>query len=103
MTKRHAFLLALALGACTPTAPTTSAAPPPPDPLAATYEVHIGAAVLPNVQSVAVAGPDLETIEVRIAGTAPRLTPGRVGFSKLVITTNWTPGDRTMESWRAAL
>ncbi|MES1199436.1 MAG: hypothetical protein ABUS48_05580 [Pseudomonadota bacterium] len=103
MTHRHAFLLAFALGACTPTAPATTSAPPPPDPLSATYEVHIGAAVLPNVQSVAVAGPDLELIEVRIGGTAPRLTPGRVGYAKLVVTTNWTPGDRTMESWRAAL
>jgi hypothetical protein len=94
-------LAALALAACAPTAPPSSA--PAPDPLAVRYEVRVGQTALPNVRSVAVAGPNFEIIEARPAGAPASLLPGRVGAIRLVIRTDWAAGETTMETWRSGI
>jgi hypothetical protein len=98
------ILMALALAACTPQPPSASA--PTADPLAVRYEVRIGQAVLPNVRSVSIDGPDIELVEFRQGGQpqgAVTLTTGRVGMIKLVIRTDWAAAEQTMETWRATL
>jgi hypothetical protein len=98
------ILAALALVACAPQPPSSSA--PAPDPLAVRYEVRIGQSVLPNVRSVNVDGPDIELVEFR-QGNQPQgaltIVPGRVGVIRLVIRTDWAAGEQTMETWRATL
>jgi hypothetical protein len=84
-----------ALAACAPL--------PPNDSLAVRYEVRVGQSVLPNVRSVAVAGPDLELVEVNVPGVGARLSPARLGAIKLVLTTDWASAERTMETWRLTL
>ena len=94
-------LAALALAACTPQPSTPSSTAP--DPLAVRYEVRVGQTALPNVRSVAVDGPDIETIEVRTGtSSATTLAPGRIGMIKLVIRTDWAASEQTMETWRNA-
>jgi hypothetical protein len=101
--KRFA-LACLALAACAPQPPSSSAAAA--DPLAVRYEVRVGQAVLPNVRSVSIDGPDIELVEFR-QGNQPQgsvtVAPGRVGVIRLVIRTDWAAGEQTMETWRAML
>lgn len=92
-----------ALAACTPQPPPPSSAAP--DPLAATYEVRVDQAALPNVRSVRITGPDIEVVEYR-QGSNPNvtvLTPGRIGRIKLDIATDWAVPETTMEAWRASI
>lgn len=94
------FVIFAALAACAPQPP------PAPDPIGVRYEVRVGQAVLPNVRSVSVAGPDIELVEAREGaqpGNPIRLLLGRVGVIKLVIKTDWAAAEQTMETWRAAL
>jgi hypothetical protein len=98
------ILAALALAACAPqpTSPSSST----PDTLAVRYEVRVGQAVLPNVRTVAVDGPDIELVEFRQGGQpqgAVTLAPGRVSMINLVIRTHWSAADQTMEAWRATV
>jgi hypothetical protein len=97
-------LAALLLAGCVPQLPTVPSSGS--DALAVRYEVRIGQAVLANVRSVHVDGPDIELIEFR-DGTqpqgAPSLMPGRIGMIKLVIQTDWAAAEQTMEAWRGAL
>lgn len=94
------FALIAAACAPAPSAPSASAAP---DPLAVRYDVRVGQANLTNVTSVAVSGPDLALIEVRIAGAATQLAPGGMGPVRLEVRADWTPAERTMETWRQPL
>lgn len=95
-------VLALALASCAPQSPppASSAAP---DPLAVSYEVRVGQTVLPNVRSVAVAGPNFELVEVRVPGAAASVVPGRVNAIRLVVRTDWAAGETTMEAWRTGI
>lgn len=100
--KRFVFA-ALALAACAPQPPSSSSSPAP-DPLAVNYEVRVGQAVLPNVRSVSVAGPDIELVEFRQGGQqGVLLAPGRIGTIKLVIRTDWAAAEQTMETWRTTI
>lgn len=98
---RRFVFAALALASCAPQPAPADA----PDPLAMRYEVKVGQAVLPNVRSVAISGPDIELVEFRQGGQpgASTLIPGRVGMVKLVITTDWAAAEQTMETWRLAI
>lgn len=101
---KRLILACLALAACTPTPTPPSSSTP--DPLAVRYEVRVGQAVLPNVRSVSVAGPDIELVEYRQGNQpsgATTLTPGRIGAIKLVIRTDWATAEQTMETWRGSI
>lgn len=93
-------LLVLGLAACAPTGAPT---PPATDPLAVRYEVRVGQAALTNVTGVAIAGPDLALIEVRIPGGPTQLAPGNMGPVRLEVRADWTLTDRTVETWRQSL
>ena len=99
---KRLILATLALASCTPTPQSPASSP---DPLAASYEVRIDQAALPNVRSVRITGPDIETVEFR-QGSDPNVTvlaPGRIGRIKLDIATDWAATETTMETWRAAI
>lgn len=102
---KRLILACLALAACTPS-PQSPPSSTTPDPLAVSYEVRVGQAVLPNVRGVSVAGQDIELVEYRQGnqpGGAATLMPGRIGAIKLVIRTDWAAGEQTMETWRASI
>jgi hypothetical protein len=98
----RAFVFAVfALTACAPQPQTPPSSAP--DPLGVRYEVRVGQTVLPDVRSVEVTGPDAELVEVRIPGGPATLVPGRVGAVRLMIATDWSAAERTMETWRAGV
>ena len=95
---------AVVVAACGPTSPSGApSATSAPDPLAIRYEVRVGQTALANVTGVAVTGPDLELIEVRIAGGGTQIAPRGMGPVRLEVRADWTEADRTIENWRQSL
>ncbi|MBY0563716.1 MAG: hypothetical protein K2P58_05955 [Hyphomonadaceae bacterium] len=82
--KTSLLMLVLAVAACSPVS-APPAPPAEPDPLAVRYEVRVGQATLTHVSGVAISGPDLDLIEVRIAGGGTQLAPRGMGPVRLEV------------------